>query len=926
MKANALLDKDFLKRLDQERHKVIYVKIILLNLEGDPIKEIDGQISGGSINVDGKSCVRRTCNLDFITNENVDVMLQTRFSVSLGLQNKIDKRYEDIIWFPQGVYVTTAFSSTYNQQGYSIKITGKDKMCLINGDVSGQLFASHDFGKIYTTQRDGTIVKTDIPIRQIIKEAVHTYAQEPYSNIIINDLDTCGVELIDYTAEDSRMYIFEQKSIYNENDPWVQQICFQGSYMGNLFDNYKREHDDLNWDFTVNSNGMWYHLLKCIDPQVDYDTVAGYRATDLTYNEDLIIDIGGTITQMLDKLVKMLGDFEYFYNLEGKFVFQRKKIYLNTSWSNAITNIDETYYDSIQNSSANVYDFLSGYLVESFSNKPKLESIRNDYAVWGKRKTASGQEVPIHLRYALDARPTIYYSLLEKRSYMSNAYQFKYVTGWKKDSDGLYVYDDTGKPEYEYETVEGIYDWRELIYQMARDNLASTTRIFGLTKAMAQKPNPYYHYSYYKMERDKNYTQYLKYNDLKNKFEAIKRATKEELKDIYGYKNEDVLDAEWEYEKVNPGYHEFQVLKKSGVYLYGPDASLAEWTLTSLDITNVEYDMRSGRRFDNEGNEYYIDTVYPEYNYGYTDFNAQYYNFVYSHPGELDAAGERELQKLMQLQIDEQEVISHYTEANQLEDMRREIDAWQDTFNTGYDAYYADMLQFWPRLYRTNNVIEYMYDDDGLLELDESGNPKYAENSLSPEEWSKWQLNHFWNPDLTYYDPTNKSITFKNPELLYFWIDFAEQDNAPSLWKYSVPAIGRRSKSINDDQVKAIYFRDTPPLLFVSEDYEEVSGEENLAYVRIQLTPPISNYFKISAQGKSAKEALDSLMYEGTYYQDQITMTTIPIYYLEPNVRIKVQDDSTGIDGEYIIQSFSLQLKHDGMMSITASRAGERIL
>ena len=69
---------------------------------------------------------------------------------------------------------------------------------------------------------------------------------------------------------------------------------------------------------------------------------------------------------MLDKIVKMLGDFEYFYDLDGRFVFQRKRIYLNTSWSNAITVANETYYDSIANSSANVYDFLSGYLVESF--------------------------------------------------------------------------------------------------------------------------------------------------------------------------------------------------------------------------------------------------------------------------------------------------------------------------------------------------------------------------------------------------------------------------------------------------------------------------------------------------------------------------------------------------------------------------------
>ncbi len=930
MMTNALLDKTFLKKLDQVRHKTIYVKIVSLNLDGDPIAEITGNVIGGNINVDGKSCVRRTCNLQLVTNvvriNEIDWSLRTKFRAYLGLKNTIDKRYDDIIWFPQGVFVITQFASTLNNNGYQINITGKDKMCLLNGDVGGQLFASHDFASVYTHHSDGMTTKDKIPIKEIIREAVHTYAQEPYSHIIINDLDTCGVELIDYISDSSRMYIFEQKSASVESEPWTQQICFQGSYMGNLIETYKAEHDELTWDFTFINNGVMYHLLKCVDPRTDGDTAVGYRSTDLVYNEDLIVEIGGNITQMLDKIVKMLGDFEYFYDLDGRFVFQRKRIYLNTSWSNAITVANETYYDSIANSSANVYDFLSGYLVESFQNKPKLESIKNDYSVWGKRKTISGEEVPIHLRYALDVRPTVYYSLLDKRTYISNAYQFKYVIGYKKDNDGQYTYDADGNLQYEYATYEGEYDWRELIYQMARDNLASSNRIYGLTKALAKG---YYHYSYYKMKREQAYTEYLKYNDLKQKFEPLKQATREELKEVYGYKTEDEINYQYNIEMARPGIHEFNKCEANDTYLYGPNENLAEWTLTEYQIEHVQYDLRVGNRYTSDGIKYTISRKYPDYNYHYNDFAAQYYNFRYKYNNSItnpSDPGYQELQDLLRLQEDEQTVIAYYTSGNQIEDMRREIDEWQDTFNTGYDAYYADMLQFWPNLYRIKNVIEFAYDDDGLIKLDESGQPCYAENSITPTEWIKWEKNHYWNPELVYFDPETKSITFKKPELLYFWLDFAEQDQAPSLWQYSVPIIGRRSKSINDDKIRAIYFRDTPPILFASEDYEPVAGEENLAYVKIQLVPPISNYFRISAQGKSAKEELDSLMYEGTYYQEQITMNTIPVYYLEPNVRITVQDDQTGINGEYIIQSYQIQLKHDGMMSITASRAGEKIL
>jgi hypothetical protein len=83
-------------------------------------------------------------------------------------------------------------------------------MCLINGDISGALFAAHEFSTLYTTHSDGSITKDYIPIYEIVREAVHQYAQEPYHNIIINDLDTCGVELLDYICDDAKLYIYDE--------------------------------------------------------------------------------------------------------------------------------------------------------------------------------------------------------------------------------------------------------------------------------------------------------------------------------------------------------------------------------------------------------------------------------------------------------------------------------------------------------------------------------------------------------------------------------------------------------------------------------------------------------------------------------------------------------------------------------------------
>jgi hypothetical protein len=46
---------------------------------------------------------------------------------------------------------------------------------------------------------------------------------------------------------------------------------------------------------------------------------------------------------------------------------------------------------------------------------------------------------------------------------------------------------------------------------------------------------------------------------------------------------------------------------------------------------------------------------------------------------------------------------------------------------------------------------------------------------------------------------------------------------------------------------------------------------------------------------------MNGLIYQHTYYQESITVNVTPIYYLEPNCRIKVYDATSGINGEYII-------------------------
>jgi len=59
-------------------------------------------------------------------------------------------------------------------------------------------------------------------------------------------------------------------------------------------------------------NNPKYYIFK-IEPLGP----AGYERIELEYDKELIASPGDTITSILDKLVNMLGPFEYFYNLDG---------------------------------------------------------------------------------------------------------------------------------------------------------------------------------------------------------------------------------------------------------------------------------------------------------------------------------------------------------------------------------------------------------------------------------------------------------------------------------------------------------------------------------------------------------------------------------------------------------------------------------
>ena len=152
-----LKDSEFLKRLDENKLKEQYVKLIVLSFDEKPIQEIQGLITGGSFTLDGSSGMRRSGNLNMITNNYTNNLINIKYLLSINKKIEVligfkntTSQYTNypILWFPQGTFVIISPNISYNNNGINISLTLHDKMALLNGECGGTLPASVVFSEV----------------------------------------------------------------------------------------------------------------------------------------------------------------------------------------------------------------------------------------------------------------------------------------------------------------------------------------------------------------------------------------------------------------------------------------------------------------------------------------------------------------------------------------------------------------------------------------------------------------------------------------------------------------------------------------------------------------------------------------------------------------------------------------------------------
>ncbi len=378
---NIMQDTDFLKLLSEQKVSGTLARVTILNWNEKPLASLEGDIISGSMNYNGNSSMRRTGNLTILLKEDLGsvtdvnslVSINKKMKVEIGVTNSTGfYEEEEIIWFNLGYYLASNPSISHNNGGVTLSVSLKDKMSLLNGDFGGRLASSVILTEKETVDSNGDTIIVKPTIYEIIKEAVNHLGKEKLHNIIISDVPLR----------------VKQVMKWNSVSPLFVEEVTQG----------------VSKQLTPSLDEKQFENPK----KYSYGDDVGYTYTDFTSPKELIGNIGGTVTEILDSIISILSNFEYFYDVEGRFIFQEKKNYLNTTQAKVeIDNMGNENYLVDFTKGKSVYDFTDSSIISSYSNTPRTDMIKNDFVVWGMKENASGITLPIRYHLAIDSKPSV---------------------------------------------------------------------------------------------------------------------------------------------------------------------------------------------------------------------------------------------------------------------------------------------------------------------------------------------------------------------------------------------------------------------------------------------------------------------------------------------------------------------------------------
>lgn len=138
-----------------------------------------------------------------------------------------------------------------------------------------------------------------------------------------------------------------------------------------------------------------------------------------------------------------------------------------------------------------------------------------------------------------------------------------------------------------------------------------------------------------------------------------------------------------------------------------------------------------------------------------------------------------------------------------------------------------------------------------------------------------------------------------------------------------------------NDDVNCVFEPHVPDVVLIKLDYSmydtKVTEMEKMrrecdqkGYNYCQVNEDIYNYLVPGLRFNSGYEEVRQLLYQYINYNESVNIQTLPLYFLEPNTCIEIQDQNSFIKGNYVINTLAFSLDMASNLTINASKLLER--
>ena len=346
-----LADPEFLAEVDAYPNKEVYVRLNVIDYKGQAVGAIEGLATGGSLNINGSSAIRVSGNVSLVATKEMQqitsldnlIAMNKKVQVEIGYLNVFSK-YTDYtyIWFPLGELLIAQPQITHNETQINMSLQLKDQMCLLNGDLGGKLPAAVEF----SPDTDGYAT----PIKELIILILTEFGNIPRNKIIIRGIEDRLQNMCRW-ADNQNVYLIKENNIPKKLT--------------------------LVAPATIDENCQTF----------TYGSMIGYSNVDFVYPGKLSANPGETITSVLDKIKNALGNYEYFFDVEGNFIFQPIRNFLNvgSEKENLTEALTDKYLDSGGDNAKALFEFKDLSLIKTISHTASYTQAKNDFNVWGKK-------------------------------------------------------------------------------------------------------------------------------------------------------------------------------------------------------------------------------------------------------------------------------------------------------------------------------------------------------------------------------------------------------------------------------------------------------------------------------------------------------------------------------------------------------------